>query len=79
MEDFLWVLPALACGGMMVAMVVMMLGMGKSMLSGGKKDDEGERSLDELRAEQKRMAEEIERLQAREHAADRDRAASPTG
>jgi cell division protein FtsB len=79
MEGFLWVLPALGCGLMILMMVVMMFGMGKSMFSRDKQDDESEgASLDELRAEQKRMAEEIERLEARD-ATSRERAPSPTG
>jgi hypothetical protein len=67
MGDLLWVLPALGCGLMMAMMVVMMFGMGKSMFSRGKQDEAREgRSLEELRAEQERMAEEIARLEARD-------------
>ncbi len=64
MGDVLWIFPALGCGLMMAAMVVMMLPMMKGMFS----RDQGEEasSVEELRAEQARMAEEIEQLKARE-------------
>lgn len=79
MENFLWVLPVLGCGLMMVMMVVMMWGMGKSMFSRDKDDGGSEKaSLDELRAEQKRMAEEIERLEARD-STSREHASSASG
>jgi hypothetical protein len=79
MGDFLWILPVLGCGLMMVMMVVMMWGMGKSMFSRDKDDGGGEKaSLDELQAEQKRMAEEIERLEAR-NSTTRERAPSASG
>lgn len=63
MGDFIWVLPVLGCGLMMVMMVVMMWGMGKSMFSGDKGGERENVSLEELQAEQKRMAEEIKRLE----------------
>ncbi len=64
MGDVLWILPALGCGLMMVLMVVMMLPMVKGMFSG---DKEGkDRSGDELRAEQERLAAELERLKSKE-------------
>jgi hypothetical protein len=78
MGDFLWVLPALGCGLMMVMMLVMMFGMGKSMFARGKQDEEREgRSIEELRAEQERMAEEIARLETRD--GTHERTPSATG
>jgi hypothetical protein len=63
MENLVWLIPALACPLMMVAMMLLM-GKGMSM---GRKSDEPEslRSVDELRAEQQRLASEIERLEPR--------------
>lgn len=65
MGDFIWLMPLVGCGLMMVMMVVMMWGMGKSMFSRSKEGGESGTSLDELRAEQERMAEEIKQLEAR--------------
>jgi peptidoglycan hydrolase CwlO-like protein len=73
MDGLLWLLPVLGCGLMMVMMVVMMFGMGKNMLS---RKEEKPRSVDELRAEQKRLSEQIDRLDG-EAKATRDR--EPSG
>jgi hypothetical protein len=62
MGDFLWVLPALVCGGMMVMMLVMMLGMGKSMFSRNKEDEE-KPSLEQVRAENERLAGRVDELE----------------
>ena len=63
MENLVWLIPVLACPLMMVAM---MLIMGKGMSMGRKSDEAGSpRSVDELRAEQDRLASEIERLEPR--------------
>lgn len=59
MENLVWLIPLLACPLMMVAMMLMM-GKGMSM---GRKSDGPVRSVDELRAEQQRLAAEIERLE----------------
>ena len=63
MENLVWLIPVLACPLMMVAMMLMM-GKGMSM---GRKSDEPEqpRSVDDLRAEEQRLASEIERLEQR--------------
>jgi hypothetical protein len=61
MENLVWLIPVLACPLMMVAMMLM---MGKGMGMGRKSDEpEPPRSADDLRAEQQRLASEIERLE----------------
>jgi hypothetical protein len=61
MENLVWLIPVLACPLMMVAMMLM---MGKGMRMGRKSDEpESPRSVDELRAEQQRLASEVERLE----------------
>jgi len=63
MENLVWLIPVLACPLMMVAMMLL---MGKGMSMGRKSDEtESARSVDELRAEQQRLAAEIERLKPR--------------
>ena len=63
MENLVWLIPVLACPLMMVAMMLM---MGKGMGMGRKSDgSESPRSVDGLRAEQQRLAAEIETLEAR--------------
>jgi hypothetical protein len=62
MDGWLWVLPALVCGGMMLMMLVMMVGMGKSMFSRNK-DDEEKPSLEEVRAENERLASRVDELE----------------
>jgi hypothetical protein len=64
MENALWLIPVLACPLMMV---VMMWAMGKGMgMSARRKDDRAqEGSVDDLRAEQERLAEQIDRLESR--------------
>jgi hypothetical protein len=52
MDGFWWILPAIGCGLMMVMMLVMMVGMGKSMFSRDKGDEDG--AVEDVRAEQKR-------------------------
>jgi peptidoglycan hydrolase CwlO-like protein len=59
MDRWLWTLPVLGCGLMMVMMVAMMFGMGKDMLT--RKDKKP--SIDELRSEQERLAKQIEALE----------------
>lgn len=63
MENLVWLIPALGCGLMMVAMMVMM-GMGMRM-SGDKEKPprEDEPSVEELRAENERLASRVERLE----------------
>lgn len=73
MDGLLWILPVLGCGLMMVMMVVMMFGMGKNMFSRKKEEPT---SVDDLRAEQRRLAEQIDRLEG-EGPATRDR--EPSG
>jgi hypothetical protein len=65
MEGLLWLLPVVGCGLMMALMVVMMWGMGKDMFSSGKKARE-EGSIGDLRAEQERLAAEIDRLETKQ-------------
>jgi hypothetical protein len=61
MENLVWLIPVLACPLMMVAMMLMMgKGMGMGRKSG---EPELPRSVEELRAEQQRLASEIERLE----------------
>jgi hypothetical protein len=72
MDGALWILPLLGCGLMMVIMVVMMFGMGKNMFSRKEKAS----SVDDLRAEQKRLSEQIDRLE-RDGEASRER--EPSG
>jgi hypothetical protein len=62
MDGWLWVLPALVCGGMMLMMLVMMVGMGKSMFSRDKEDEE-KSSLEEVRAENERLAGRVDELE----------------
>ena len=61
MDGWLWILPMLGCGLMMVMMVAMMFGMGKDMFSREEKPS----SIDELRSEQKRLAEQIDALEGK--------------
>jgi len=71
MENLLWLLPLLACP---VGMVLMMVLMGKGM---GRKSNEAEstHSVEELRAEQQRLAAEVAKLEHRDgsHAAGSER------
>jgi hypothetical protein len=64
MENFVWLIPVLGCGLMMVVMMLMM-GKGMSMMGGEKHDDEkeeaAERPVAELRAERDRLEAEISR------------------
>jgi hypothetical protein len=76
MDGFWWILPALGCGLMMVMMVVMMLGMGKGMFSRSNADED--KSVEELRAEQKRLSEDIKRLEEREERRGVERERSDT-
>jgi cytochrome c-type biogenesis protein CcmH/NrfF len=66
MDNLLWLLPVLACP---IAMVLMMVLMGKGM-GMGRKSEEGEeessRSAEELRTEQERLSRQIESLERRE-------------
>ena len=69
MENLLWLLPLLACP---VAMVLMMVLMGKGMGMGRRPDEaESRRSVESLRAEQQRLAAEVAKLERRDgsHAA----------
>jgi hypothetical protein len=78
MDNLVWLIPVIACPLMMVAMMLM---MGKGMSMGRKSDEtESPRTVDELRAEQQRLAAEIERVEPRngdEPAAADDSAARP--
>jgi hypothetical protein len=63
MENLLWLLPLLACP---IAMVLMMVLMGKGMSMGQKRADAREpTSVEELRAEQERLSAQIESLEGR--------------
>jgi hypothetical protein len=67
MDNLLWLLPVLACPIAMVLMMVLMgKGMGMGRKSGEGEEDESPRSVEELRREQERLSSQIESLERRE-------------